>query len=412
MANKLAYIIKMKIKTKIKKRITSTGLAIAFVFVSVGIGFLIGQTKVECEICPPQELDFSLFWEVYYELKDKFVEPGKIDEQKIIYGAISGMVESLGDPYTVFMEPDDTKKFMEDIAGSFEGVGMEIGIREDVLQVIAPLEGTPAQKAGLRAGDRVVLIDGKSTLGVSLDEAVTLIRGPKGTSVILTIIRKEWKSVKDIEVTRGVIKVPSLRWEMISSDKTNGEQGIAYIKIYHFSEKAGADFAQAAIEILSSDAKKIILDLRNNPGGYLEIARDIASFFMEKGSVVVIEDFGERQTEYKANGNNIFLQYPVVVLINQGSASASEILAGALRDNQGILLVGETSFGKGSVQQLEKLRGESSLKITIAKWLTPSGKVINDIGLEPDVESEFTQEDYEQEKDPQLDKAIEIIKDL
>lgn len=372
---------------------------------SFGTGVFVGKNQVVCEVCPPQDLDFSLFWEAYHKLKERFVEPEKIKEEDVVFGAISGMVESIGDPYTVFFDPEDTKKFLEDITGRFEGVGMEIGIRNNGLQVIAPLEGTPAQKAGLRAGDRIIKVDGKLTTELTLEEAVTLIRGEKGTKVVLTIFRETWDAPKDIEIERAVIEVPSLKWELL-------EGNIAYIKIYHFSEKASFDFSRASIQILTSGAERIILDLRNNPGGYLEVARDIAGFFLKKGEVVVIEDSGREKREYKARGNAIFLGYPLVVLINEGSASGAEILAGALKDNLDIILIGETSFGKGSVQQLERLKGGSSLKITTAKWLTPQGKIITDVGLEPDIKVEMTEEDYQEGRDPQLDKAIEVIKEL
>lgn len=391
--------------SRVKKNLLLFVLLSVLAAGSFGSGFLFGKSQVVCEVCPPQDLDFSLFWEAYYKLKEEFVEPEKIDEKKLIFGAISGMVESLGDPYTVFLDPEDTKMFLEDITGRFEGVGMEIGIRDNTLQVIAPLEGTPAQRAGLRSGDKIIKVDGKLTSELSLDEAVSLIRGPKGTKVTLTIFREGWDGPRDFEIERAVIDIPSLKWEMREGD-------IAYIKIYHFSEKASLDFSQAAVQILAAGAKKIILDVRNNPGGYLEVARDIASFFLKRGEIVVIEDSGEKQTEYKASGNALFLNYPTVVLINKGSASGSEILAGALRDNRGIILIGENSFGKGSVQQLERLRGGSSLKITTAKWLTPKGKTITGVGLKPDIEVKMTEEDYKAGRDPQLEKAIEVIKGL
>jgi len=233
-----------------------------------------------------------------------------------------------------------------------------------------------------------------------------LIRGPRGSEVTLTIFREEWEKTKEIKIVREIIEIPSLKWEI-------KDENIAYIKLYHFTEKASLDFSQTAIEILNSSAKKIILDLRNNPGGYLEVAQDIAGWFLERGQIVVIEDFGQgKQKEYKAKGNGLLFSYPLVILINQGSASGAEILAGALRDNRGILLIGEKSFGKGSVQELEKLTEGSSLKITIARWLTPKGELITDKGLEPDIKVEMTDEDYEQERDPQLDKAIEVIREM
>jgi len=392
--------------TKLKKFLTSFFLVFT-ILTSFGLGIYFGKTQ--CQICPPQEIDFSLFWEVYHKLQEKFVDKGKFDVQKMIYGAISGMVKSLGDPYTVFFPPEETKRFEEDVKGVFEGVGMEIGIRKGQLQVIAPLEGTPAQRAGLRPGDKILKINDTPTSDLTIDEAVNLIRGPKGTEVTLTIFREEWEKTKEIKIVRDVIEVPSLKWEM---KEINGQK-IAYIQLYQFSEKASFDFRKAAIEILESPAQKIILDLRNNPGGYLEVAQAISGWFLEKEKTVVIEDFGQgNKNEYKSQGPGTFSDYKVVILINQGSASGAEILAGALRDNRGILLIGEKSFGKGSVQELEKLKEGSSLKITVAKWLTPKGELITDVGLTPNIKVEMTEEDYNEGKDPQLEKAIEVIKNL
>jgi len=379
---------------------------VGIIFISFGLGVFYGKSQVICQICPPEEIDFSLFWEAYHKVQERFVSPEKFDIQKMIYGAISGMVKSLGDPYTIFLDPEETKRFIEDVSGTFEGVGMEIGMKKGQLQVIAPLEGTPAQRAGLRAGDKIIKINNTLSTDLTIDEAVNLIRGPKGTEVVLTIYREEWETTKEIKIIRAVIEIPSLKLEL--------KEDIAYLKIYQFSEKASFDFRKAAIEILDSPAEKIILDLRNNPGGYLVIAQDIAGWFLERGKIVVIENLGEvkGQKIYRAEGNALLLPYPMVILINQGSASGSEILAGALRDNRGLKIIGEKSFGKGSVQELEKLKGGSSLKITIAKWLTPKGQLITDLGLEPDLKVEMTEEDYEEERDPQLDKAIEIIKGL
>lgn len=372
-----------------------------------GTGFWFGKIQTTCEICPPQDIDLSLFWQVWKTLQEKFVDKAKIDTQELIYGAISGMVKSLDDPYTVFLNPEDSRRFIEDVKGSFEGIGVEIDIKNGQLQVVAPLEGTPGQRAGLKSGDKITKINGTSTVDMSSEEAVNLIRGPKGTDVVLTIFRDEWKEEREIKITRETIEVPSLKWEI-------KDNNVAYLKLYQFSENAAFDFQNAAIEILNSGAQKMILDLRDNPGGYLEVSQDIAGWFLKRGEVVAIEDFGQgkEQELYKAQGNALLLPYPIVVLVNKGSASAAEILAGCLRDDRDIKLIGETSFGKGSVQELEKLKGGSSLKVTIAKWLTPKGELITGKGLEPDIKVEMTEEDYKTNKDPQLDRALEIIKTL
>ncbi len=389
----------MKIKNSFIIIFSAFTILVSFVF-----GFSFGQA--ECKICAPEDIDFSLLWEAWYKLESKYVNKKDFDTQEMIYGAISGMVDSLGDPYTIFLDPNDTKRFVEDVKGTFEGVGMEIGIRKEQLQVIAPLEGTPAQKAGLRSGDKIIKINDVLTADLSLDEVVDLIRGPRGTTVNLTIYDDDISQIKEIPIVREVIQVPSLKLEIL-------DDNIAHLKLYHFSEKASYDFRIVAMEILTSSAESIILDLRNNPGGYLEVAQDIAGYFLERGQVITIEDFGNgEQKEYLAQGTANLINYSLVVLINEGSASGSEILAGSLRDNRGILLIGEKSFGKGSVQQLEKLKGGSSLKITIAKWLTPNGDSIADQGLSPDIEVEITEQDYDQEIDSQLNKAIEIIKEI
>lgn len=362
---------------------------------------------LEGNTCPPKDTDLSLFWETWNTLESRFVDKSKLDRQKMLYGAVSGMVSSLGDPYTVFFDPTNTKKFIDDSRGEFEGIGMEVGIKKDQLQVVTPIEGTPAQKAGLRSGDIILKIDGKPTMNINVDEAVNMIRGPKNTEVTLNIYREEWKEARDVKLVRAVIEIPSVKWKQIEPD-------IAYIQLFQFSEKASNEFKQASLEILDSPAKKIVLDLRNNPGGYLDVAQYIAGWFLDQGQMVTVEDMGEGKPkiEYKSEGPALFGKYPVVVLINQGSASGSEILAGALRDDRGIKLVGEKSFGKGSVQQLEPLKGGSSLKVTTAKWLTPKGDQISEKGLPADVEVKLTPKDYEENKDPQLEKAIEIIKEM
>lgn len=357
------------------------------------------------ELGKPEPIDFSLFWQALRMLEEKYVNSEKLNYKEMLYGAIEGMTNSLGDDYTVFMKPEKAKSFIESVSGkeSFEGVGMEIGIKNKILTVISPLEGTPAYQVGIKAGDKILKIDDQSTDGLLVEEAVNLIRGKKGTQVTLLINRKDFKEPKEFKLTREVIQVPVIKWEIKNND-------IAYIKFYQFAGNLPSKFENIVSEILKSNAKKIILDVRNNPGGYLEVAVDIASWFLPKNSVVLKEEFknGELE-EYKSKGYNALQDFPVVVLINKGSASASEILAGALKDIKGVKLIGEKTFGKGSVQELERLKDGSSLKITVAKWLTPSGVSITDDGLNPDIEIELTDEDYENDKDPQLDKAIEVI---
>ncbi len=380
------------------KKILISFLILGLLTGSFGVGFFLGYQKKYCPVCKPEEIDFSLFWEAYHKLKENFYDKAKIDPQKILYGAISGMAKSSEDPYTNFFDPKQAKMFEEDVRGYFEGVGMEIGIKKGKLQVIAPLEGTPAQRAGIKAGDLILKIDDKDTTDMSVEEAAMLIRGKKGTKVKLTIFREDWKEPKEIELTRDVIQIPSLKFEQ--------KDGIFYIKIYQFSEKLADDFRKIALEISKEKTKKIILDLRNNPGGILDIAVNVAGYFLNMGKLVVIEDYGEgKKVEHKSPGPGILKDAKIVVLINKGSASASEILASALRENLGAILVGEKTFGKGSVQKMEKLSDGSFLKITVAKWLTPKGNQISEIGVTPDVEVKETEE-----KDLPLEKAIEILK--
>jgi carboxyl-terminal processing protease len=395
------------------KKYISISIWVIVLITAFGAGFLVGQEsrpsieKVEGltnkEAGQPINVDFSLFWDAWHIVEKKYVDRDNLDRQNMVYGAIAGLLQSLDDPYSIFMEPEDSKKFLDDISGSFEGIGAEIGIRKGVLTVITPLEGNPAQRAGLRAGDKILKVDDTITADLTIDEAVSLIRGEKGTEVTLLIARDEWDEAKEIKIIRGTIQIPIIKWEL-----KNGN--IAYIQLYHFTENSAGQFRKTVKEVIKSDPQGIILDVRNNPGGYLEVAIDIASWFLPKSELVVAEDFGNGdRVEHRSKGYKALENIPTVVLINQGSASASEILAGALRDIKGIQIVGQTSFGKGSVQQLEKLRGGSSIKITVAKWLTPSGTSINDEGIIPDIELELTEEDVDEMRDPQLDKALELL---
>lgn len=391
----------------INKKIVYPIVIVLAVAAVLSLGIWIGAAKFSYHVAQPGTVDFSLFWDAYGKLQQNFIDPSKITNQNILYGAIAGMTKELGDPYTDFFNPTQAARFQQDLSGSFEGIGVEIGIKNDLLTVVAPLKGTPGQKAGLKSGDIIVKIDGKDSTSLTTEEAVTLIRGPKETTVTLTIAREGWLAPKDIKIIRDTIIVPSVEWSLKDND-------VAYIQISQFDDVLNPNFEKIALQIMQSPAKKIVLDLRDNPGGYLSVAQDIAGWFLPNGQTVTIEDFGkgrEKET-YKAGGNSVFANYPIVVLINEGSASASEILAGALRDNRNVKLIGMKSFGKGSVQEVINLRDGSFLKVTIAHWLTPKGSFISEVGLAPDIKVEFSEEDFKQGKDPQLAKALEIIQTI
>lgn len=353
-----------------------------------------------------RNLDFTMFWRIWDLLKEKYVDTDKLDGRKLFYGAIQGMLMATGDPYTSFFDPEANKRFSDEIKGSFEGIGAEIGIKKGILTVIAPLEGSPAERSGVVAGDRILAIDDKSTLEETIDQSVSRMRGPKGTQVKLTVLHPDSEEKIDINIERGVISVKSVEWKSLD-DK------IAYLKVHQFGDETVKEFEGAIRSILEANPRGLILDLRNNPGGYLDAAARMGSRMLRKGDVVVVEEGKDNvQTRMEAKGGDLLSYLPTVILINEGSASASEILAGALRDNrQNVRIVGMTSFGKGSVQEFIDLPEEAAaVKITVAKWLTPSGAQINNVGIKPDVEVKMTGEDYENDRDPQLDKAVEEVK--
>ncbi len=349
-----------------------------------------------------QVYDFNLYWEVWDKLKTDFVDKNKIKDEDMFYGSLRGLVASVDDPYTVFMDPTEAKEFASDLSGVFEGIGAEVGMRDDIITVIAPLAGMPAEKAGVKAGDKLYAINGESTLGMTVDEAVKKIRGTKGTEVALTIIRKDEDKPLEIKIIRGIIVVESVKTEVRAD-------GVMVITVSNFNDDTNDLFSQAVKTALTKNPKGLILDLRNNPGGYLDTAITMASYWVKEGPVVV-EQFGEgRRQEYFAEGNDSLGGFKTIVLINNGSASASEIVAGALRDYKKATIVGEQSYGKGSVQSLRDLSDGSALKVTVAKWLTPSGVFINEKGIAPDIEIKLTKEDINQNKDPQMIKALELI---
>ncbi|HAR99715.1 MAG: Carboxyl-terminal protease [Candidatus Moranbacteria bacterium GW2011_GWC2_37_73] len=351
-------------------------------------------------------IDFSLFWSVWDLLKSKYVDAGSLDAKKLYYGAIKGMLAATGDPYTTFLDPIENQKFGEDISGNFEGIGAELGIKSGILTVIAPLQGTPAEKAGIRSGDKIIKIDGKSSGDMTIEEAVDHIRGKKGTSVVLTVYREGNADAQDITVQRGIINVKSVTFEV-------KENNIAYIKITRFGDDTNKLFAEAIKKVSTAKNQGLVIDLRNNPGGYLETSIDVASKLLPKGKIVVIEESGNKsQKKMYTRGGDVASEIETVVLINEGSASASEILAGALKNNRSnITLVGKKSFGKGSVQEFIEMPQGTAAKITVARWLTPDGTQINEQGIKPDNEVEFSDEDYENNRDPQLDEALKILKE-
>lgn len=374
-------------------------------------------------------IDFNPFWTVWQKLATSYYDKSKIDQQKMLNGAITGMVQSLGDPFTIYLPPVQNNNFKQGLAGQFSGIGAELGTKDKDIIVISPLDGSPAERAGIKAGDIITAVDAKSTVGWSLSQAVEKIRGPKGTAVTLTVIHKDTQKKVDIKITRDVITVKSVVMDVRTAKcsagsctilaKTDSCEGqdctkYAYIRLSQFGDNTNQEW-QALVSGLSEQIKTdksikgIVFDLRNNPGGYLTDATFIASEFISKGKVVVKQDNGQTQEPLRVERDGILLTEKLIILINKGSASASEIVAGAMRDYNRAKLVGETSFGKGTIQTAEDLGDGAGLHVTIAKWLTPNGVWVNQKGLEPDVEVKLDAKDLS--RDTQLEKAVlELLK--
>ncbi|QQR77818.1 MAG: S41 family peptidase [Candidatus Moraniibacteriota bacterium] len=348
--------------------------------------------------------DMSVFWKTWDILHERFVDREHLDTTALLYGAIKGMLAATDDPYTTFFDPEENKSFQEDIAGSFEGIGAEIGMKNKILTVVAPLDDSPAQKAGIRSGDMIVKIDDESTSEMNIDEAVKKMRGPKGTDVKLTIFRDGEKETRDITIHRGTISVKSVKLDWKGGD-------IAIVKINQFGEETVDEFAAAVKDIRSRPTRGIVIDLRDDPGGLLDAAVDIGSLMIPKGKPVVLEEDSKKNREtLSTRGGDVLSGIPTVVLINEGSASAAEILSAALRENRdNVTLIGKKSFGKGSVQELVSISKSTSLKVTVARWLTPNGEQINKAGIKPDIEVDRTSDDFESGRDPQMDKALEVV---
>ncbi|HOY55848.1 MAG TPA: S41 family peptidase [bacterium] len=352
-----------------------------------------------------KDVNFDIFWQVWSKIQNEYIER-PVPETKLFYGAMMGLVAALGDPYSMFLEPQISKEFQAELQGHFEGIGAEIAVKNNQLTVVSPLPESPAEKAGLKAGDKIILIDDLTTTGLDASQAVQKIRGPKGTQVVLTIARGDALEQKKIVIIRDTIKIISASWKM--EEKNNKK--IAVIKLSNFNEDTDSRLVAAINEILTQNPQGIILDLRGNPGGYIDQAISVGSHWVSVGKTIVVEKFfDDKQTQHLANGQAELKNYKTVVLINKGSASASEIVAGALKDHQLATIVGEQSFGKGSVQNLEDLPDGSAVKLTIARWLTPNGTTIDKQGITPDVVVELTEEDFNNDKDPQLEKALELL---
>ena len=356
-----------------------------------------------------EEVDLTEFWRVWDLLEDKFVTASSTSQVSVedrIEGAINGLVDAYGDPYTTYLPPAEAERFEEDISGNFSGVGMEVGMRDGLITIIAPLPGTPAEGAGLLSGDVIVKIDETSTEDMRIDEAVRLIRGEKGSKVTFTIFREGAAEFQTIEVTRDNIDIPTVKTEKI--DDT------FIISLYSFNAVAESKMEEALNEFVSSNASTLVIDLRGNPGGFMQSAVDIGSFFLPSGKVVVREQTGESGEDkvFRSRNRQIkqFTPKDLVVLVDGGSASASEILAGALKDHGIATVIGTPTFGKGSVQELVELGDGASLKVTIARWFTPNGVSISDGGLKPDIHIERTPADREANVDPQKDATLRFLK--
>jgi carboxyl-terminal processing protease len=356
-----------------------------------------------------ESVDMAPFWEAWNLLDEKFSPASstapKVKNQAKVWGAIGGLAGSFGDPYTVFFPPVESKSFNEEISGSFGGVGMEIGIKDGLLTVVAPLKNTPAEAAGVKSGDKIISIGDKSALNMSTDEAIGLIRGDVGTPVVVTFGREGVKEPMIKTLIRANIEIPTVNTKILPGN-------VFVIDLYSFSAISPNLFRGALREFVQSGSDKLVLDLRNNPGGYLEAALDMASWFLPTGKTVVTENFGDKMPPnvYRSKGYDIFTdKLKFVILVNEGSASASEILAGALQEYGKAVLVGERTFGKGSVQELVPVTNDTSLKITVAHWFTPFGKSISNGGLTPDIEVKLTAENTKGGKDPQMDAAVKYL---
>jgi carboxyl-terminal processing protease len=393
------------------------GIAVILIVVAAyGIGYQVGRKgyifvpksfSVINQSSTSQTVDYSLLWDAINILNTKYIDK-PIDQQKILYGAVAGAVASAGDPYTTFFPPADLQNFKTSLAGTFQGIGAEVGTKDGNIVIVSPIKDSPADKAGLQPGDIIAGVDGQSTQTWTVDMAVTKIRGPKGTVVTLSIVRAGKDKPFDVKITRDNIVIKSVTYSYKTVSINGQNKTIAVVTLSEFGDDTKALFDQAVNDILTHNVSGIIIDLRNDPGGYLQTAVDIASNWVKQGDLVVSEAHSDGTTiTYKGEGNPRLAGIKTVVMINGGSASAAEILSGALHDHGFATLLGEKSFGKGSVQELDDLPGGSAIKVTIAKWITPGGVNLNHNGLTPDVTVNMTSDDVAAGKDPQMDSALQ-----
>jgi len=356
---------------------------------------------------PEEQVDLSLMWGVWRLLQDHYIMPEKMQVTPLLYGATRGLVDSLEDPYTVFMTPNENTDFHQSLEGRLQGIGAELTMRDGSVVVVAPLKGSPAADAGLLPEDVILKVDGTDVAGENLNQVVQRIRGKKGTEVIVSIYREGATQPIDLPITRDEIKIPSTEFEV----KETGSGSVGYISINQFGEATARDVQKAMQSLEEEDLKGLIVDLRFNGGGFLDKAVELVSMFLQKGKVVTVVHRNGEPDHYYVSGRPIDTDLPMVVLINGGSASASEIFAGALQDSDRATVIGTQSFGKGTVQEVYDLPGGSSVRITTAKWLTPSGRDLAKEGITPDIEVDRTIEQMQSQVDPQLDTAMEWLLD-
>jgi carboxyl-terminal processing protease len=358
------------------------------------------RTSAPASVSPEFQEQFQTFWETWSLIDREYYDRGALDSKKLTRGAIKGMLEAIGDPHTVYLDPNMSEVSDAELRGGFEGIGVQVDLVDGKLRVVAPIEGSPSDKAGLRAGDYILQADGKDLAGVSLLQAVNLIRGPRGTAVRLLVQRDGWAAPRAVEVTRSDIKLESVRTRLLDGN-------VAYVRISTFASTTARDLRAPLDRLLEARPRGLVLDLRSNPGGYLQAALDVASEFVPEGVLLTEEYADGRREVFQAKAGGRATQVPLAVLVDHGSASAAEIVAGAIRDHGRGVLVGEQTFGKGTVQHVHALADRSTVRITIARWLTPNEQPLNGVGLAPDIAVAAGSGSA----DPVLDRALQYLRD-